>query len=165
MRRAAGRPKLSVVKAAALFTACVAALTVLAGATAATPAAYRTQLNTISAGYTPTVKQLSRQLAAAAKAKDGQAYGTALGKLIVLQLTEDRKVEAVPVPAALRASMTRILTRMKQLDSHLRKSLTDAIAGDNAGLVAELKTVSTLSKPLNGWLDAAGLRECGSKQS
>jgi hypothetical protein len=61
--------------------------------------------------------------------------------------------------------MTRILTRLKQIDSHLRKSLTDAVTGDNAGLVAELKTVSLLSKPLNSWLDAAGLRECGSKQS
>ena len=83
----------------------------------------------------------------------------------MLQLTEDKKIEAVPVPAALRVPMTRILTRMKQLDTHLRKSLTDAMAGNNAGLLDELKLVSTLSKPMNGWLDAAGLRECGSKQS
>jgi hypothetical protein len=155
----------SSVKVAALLAACVAALTVLASATAATPAAYRAQVNRICAGYTPTVKQLSRQLAAAEQAQDGQAYGIALGKLIVLQLTEDRKVEAVPVPAALRVTMTRILTRMKQLDGHLRKSLTDAMAGDNAGMLSELKLVSQLGKPLNAWLDAAGLRECGSKQT
>ena len=61
--------------------------------------------------------------------------------------------------------MTRILTRMKLLDAHLRTSLADAMAGDSAGMLNELKLVSALSKPMNGWLDAAGLRECGSKQS
>jgi hypothetical protein len=153
------------VKVAALLAACVAALTVLASATAATPTAYRAHVNAICAAYTPTVKQLARQLAAAEKAQDAHAYGIALGKLIALQLAEDRKVEAVPVPAALHVTMTRILTRMKQLDGHLRQSLTKALAGDNAGMVAELNLVSKLAKPLNGWLDAAGLRECGSKQS
>jgi len=165
MRQVRSWPKLHDVRIAALLTACVAALTVLASATAATPAAYRAQVNGICAPYTPQVKTLARQLDAANKAKDGQAYGIALGKLIVLQLTEDRKIEAVPVPAAMRAPMTPILTRMKLLDSHLRKSLTDAIAGNNAAMLSELKLVSSLSKPLNGWLDAAGLRECGSKQS
>ena len=165
MRRATTWPKLHGVKVAALLAACVAALTVLASATAATPAAYRAQVNSICAPYTPQVKTLARQLDAANKAQDAQAYGIALGKLIVLQLAEYRKVEAVPVPASLHVQMTRILTRMKQLDGHLRKSLTDAMAGDNAGLLSELKIVSQLSKPLNGWLDAAGLRECGSKQS
>jgi len=153
------------VKVAALLAACIAALTVLASATAATPAAYRAHVNAICAGYTPTVKQLSRQLAAAEKAKDGQAYGLALGKLMVLQLAEDRKVTAVPVPAALRARMTPILARLKQLDTHLRLALNAAMAGDNAGLLAELTTVTKVGKPLNGWLDAAGLRECGSKQT
>lgn len=152
-------------KVAALLAACIAALTVLASATAATPAAYRAHVNAICAGYTPTVKQLSRQLAAAEKAKDGQAYGLALGKLMVLQLAEDRKVTAVPVPAALRATMTPILARLKQLDTHLRLALNAAMAGDNAGLLAELTTVTKVGKPLNGWLDAAGLRECGSKQT
>ena len=32
---------------------------------------------------------------------------------------------------------------MKQLDSHLRKSLTDAMAGNNAAMLSELKLVST----------------------
>jgi len=153
------------VQVAALLAACVAALSVLASATAATPAAYRAQVNAICAPYTPAVKTYLRQLDAAEKVKDSQAYGIALGHLIVLQLTEDKKIEAVPVPTALRVSMTRILTRMKQLDTHLRKSLTDAMAGNNTGMLNELKLVSTLSKPMNGWLDAAGLRECGSKQS
>ena len=153
------------VKVAALLAACVAALTVLASATAATPAAYRAHVNGICAPYTPKVKTLLRQLDAAEKAKNSQAYGIALGQLIVVQLAEDRKIEAVPVPAALRVQMARILARMKLLDGHLRKSVNDAMAGNNAGLLAELKLVSQLSKPLNGWLDAAGLRECGTKQS
>jgi hypothetical protein len=165
MRRAVRLPILQRMRVTALLAACVAALTVLASATASTPAGYRAHVNAICAPYTPTVKQLSRQLAAAEQAKDGHAYGVALGKLIVLQLTEDRKVEAVPVPAALKVQMTRILTRLKLLDGHLRKSLTDAMAGDNAGMLAELKLVSQLGKPVNGWLDAAGLRECGTKQT
>jgi hypothetical protein len=153
------------VKVAALLAACVAALIVLASAAASTPAGYRTQVNAICAPYTPTVKTYLRQLAAANKAKDSHAYGVALGHLIVLQLTEDRKIEAVPVPATLGVQMTRILARMKLLDTHLRTSLTDAMAGDSAGMLNELKLVSALSKPMNSWLDAAGLRECGSKQS
>jgi len=152
-------------RTAALLAACLAALTVLATATAATPAAYRAQVNAICVPYTPKVKTLARQLEAAGKAKDGAAYGIALGKLIVLQIGEDRKVEAVPVPAAMQVQMTPILNRMKQLDVHLRKIVIDAMAGDNAGMVSELKLVSKLSKPMNGWLDAAGLRECGTKQS
>jgi len=153
------------VKAVSLIAVCVAALSVLASATAATPAGYRAQVNAICAPYTPKVKALARQLDAAQKAQDGMAYGTALGKLIALQLAEDRKIEAVPVPASLHVQMTRILTRMKAVDGHLRKSLVDAIDGNNAGMLAELKLVTQLAKPLNGWLDAAGLRECGSKQS
>jgi hypothetical protein len=153
------------VKRTLLLAVSVASLAVVASATAATPTAYRAHVNAVCAVYTPTVKQLARQLDAAQKAQDGRAYGLALGKLIALQLTEDRKVEAVAVPTALRATMTPILTRMKQIDGHLRKTLNAAVAGDNAALVAELKTVARLGKPLNAWLDAAGLRECGTKQS
>ena len=62
MRRAARSSILQGVKVAALLAACVAALTVLASATAATPAAYRAHVNAICAPYTPTVKTLLRQL-------------------------------------------------------------------------------------------------------
>ena len=105
MRRAARCAEAHGVKVAALLAACVAALTVLASATAATPAAYRAQVNGICAPLHPDGEDSSHGSSPLPRRrKDGQAYGIALGKLIVLQLTEDRKVEAVPVPAALRVS-------------------------------------------------------------
>jgi hypothetical protein len=165
MRRPAAPSKLSAMKVAALLTACLAALTVLAGASAATPAGYRAQVNAICAPYTPKVKRLKAQLTAAQKAQDGQAYGLALGQVIVLQLTEDAQIERVPVPAALAGQMSRILTRLKAIDGHLRLTLAAARAGSTNALVAQLQSVNTLAKPLNGWLDAAGLRECGTRQS
>jgi hypothetical protein len=152
-------------KITALLTACVAALTLLAGANASTPAGYRARVNAICAPYTPKVKRLKAQLTAAQKAQDGQAYGLALGQVIVLQLTEDAQIERVAVPPALAGQMTRILTRLKAIDGHLRLTLAAARAGSTNTLVAELRTVNTLAKPLNGWLDTAGLRECGTKQS
>lgn len=145
--------------------AAVLALGLAAVASAATPASYRAQVNRICSGYTPTVKKLSSQLSAASKTGNGQAYGMALGKLLVIQLDEDRRVEAVSVPTALRAQMAPILQRLKTIDGHARKALDAALAGSSSTLVAELKTIQTLAKPLNGMLDAAGLRECGSKQS
>ena len=152
-------------KVAVLLAVCVAALTVLASATAATPAAYRAQVNGICAPYTPKVKQLKAQLTAAQKAQDGRAYGVALGQMIALQLAEDARIERVPVPPALATQMGRILTRLKAIDAHLRLTLSAAIAGNTTRLVSELQTVTRLAKPVNTWFDAAGLRECGSKQS
>ena len=145
--------------------AAVLALALAAVASAATPASYRAQVNRICSGYTPTVKKLSAQMSAASKARDGQAYGIALGKLLVIQLDEDRRIEAVAVPAPLRPQMTPILQRLKTIDGHARKAINAALAGSSSTLVAELKSIQTLAKPLNGMLDAAGLRECGSKQS
>jgi hypothetical protein len=150
--------------AAALAVAAVV-LALASAASAATPTAYRAQVNAICRGYTPAVKKLARQLDAATKARDAQAYGVALGKLLVLQLAEDRRIEAVPVPAQLRAQMTPILERMKAIDGHARAAIAAASAGASAKLVSELQKIQTLAKPLNAKLDAAGLRDCGSNQS
>lgn len=158
-------PNPLVMKVAALLLASFAALTVLASASAATPAGYREHVNSICAANTPTMQRLIAQLASAQKARDGRAFGAALGKLLVVQLAEDAQVEKVAVPAELRARMSPILARMRSLDDHGRRVLAAAKAGDGATMGAELKHIDRLSKPLNTWLDSAGLRECGSKQS
>jgi hypothetical protein len=141
------------------------ALLAVGAASAATPAAYRAQLNGICRGYTPTVKKLETAMNQAAAKKDYHAYGVALGELLILDLTQDRRVETVAVPSALKTQMTPILARMKKIDGHARQALLDAQKGNGTGLGAELTTIGTLAKPLNAQLDKAGLRDCGSNQT
>src|SRR5438477_9788769 len=81
-------------------------------AAAATPAAYRTKVNGICRGYSPTLKKLATQVNHADAAKDYRTWGVAVSKWLTLDLTEDRGVEAVPVPAPLEAEMSPILVRM-----------------------------------------------------
>ncbi len=148
----------------ALLVALVALLAAGA-ASAATPAAYRAQVNGICRTYTPTVKKLGAQMRQAAAAKDYRSYGIALGELLILNLTQDRRVEAVAVPPALEPQMTPILARLRKIDTHARLALQSAQKGDAAALGAELTTIDKLAKPLNAALDKAGLRDCGSNQS
>jgi hypothetical protein len=143
-------------------------LTVLlaAGAAdAATPAAYRANVNGICRGYTPTGKSLEAQMKKAQAAKDYVAWGVALGRLLLLDLEQDRRIEAVPVPAALTARMKTILTRMRTIDGHIRAAIADAGAGKSQAMLAELLKIGDLAKPLNAQLDAAGLKDCGSNQT
>lgn len=141
------------------------ALLCAGAASAATPAAYRTQVNGICRGYTPTAKKIETAMKRGAAKKDYHAYGVALGELMILNLTQDRRIEAVRVPSAFRVQMTPILARLKKIDAHTRQALLKAQQGDGTGLGAELTTIDTLAKPLNAQLDKAGLRECGSNQS
>jgi hypothetical protein len=146
-----------------LFTALIALL-VATAATAATPLQYRAKLNGICRTYTPTFKKLEATMAKSKKANNPQAYGIALGKLLVLGLVEDARIEKEPVPTALRAQMTPILTRLRKVDVHIRAALADAHAGNSKGMVAQLTAASTIGAGLNAKLDAAGLRDCGSNQ-
>ena len=147
------------------MTVVVALLAAGAATAATTPTQYRAKVNGICRGYTPKLKALSVTMAKAEKAKDGMALGVALGKFLVYGLAQDLQVESQPVPAAMRARMAPILTLMKKIDTHVRAALRRALAKDGAGLSAELTAISTLAKPLNAKLDAAGLRDCGSNQS
>ena len=149
----------------ALALVVLIALLAVGAASAATPAAYRAQVNGICRGYTPTVKKLETAMDQAAAKKDYHGYGVALGQLLILDLTQDRRVEAVAVPSALATQMAPILARMRRIDGHARLALQRAQQGDGAGLGTELTTIGTLAKPLNAALDKAGLRDCGSKQS
>jgi len=155
-------------KAATKLIVLVGAVALLAAtttATAATPAQYRARVNGICRGYTPTGKMLETEMTRAQKANDYVAWGVALGKLLVLNLAQDSRIEAVPVPTALKPKMTPILTRMKSIDRHTNAAIGAARAGNSQALLRELTAIGNLAKPLNGQLDAAGLKDCGSNQS
>jgi hypothetical protein len=145
------------------IAACMLALTA-APAPAATPAAYRTQLNALCRSYTPKLKRLETKLAAALKANEPRAYGVYLGQALVLAIDEDVRIERTPVPAALRTRMAPIVRQLKLADGAARRALADAVRGDSQGMVAELRTIANLSPSLNTRLDRAGLRDCGSNQ-
>ncbi len=151
----------------ALLCALVAvtALLAVAAAGAATPAAYRSQVNAICRSYTPRMKQAESQVTAAQKAGDAKAAAYAFGQLLGLALAEDTKLEAVPVPAALASQVAPILRISKSIDVHARISIARFGAGDVNGGVAELTKIGQLAAPLNKMFDGAGLRDCGSNQS
>jgi hypothetical protein len=141
------------------------ALVAATAASAATPAQYRAHVNAICRGFTPKMKVQEAALKRAQTNKDAYAYGVALGKLLVLQLAEDKRIEATPVPAPLRTTMTPIIARLEKADVLIRKTLRDAAAGNSTAMVTDLKALLATGKPLNGMLDRAGLRDCGSNQS
>ena len=149
----------------AAVIACACALLACGVASAATtPAAYRAHVNRICRGYTPAVKKDAAAIAKAQRDKDAGALGYALGHLLGLALAEDKAVEAVPVPPALRAQMRPILALLRTVDAHIRKALSLVAANDTAGWAAELKLVGGMGPALNVSYDNAGLRDCGSNQ-
>ena len=146
--------------------AAAAGLVLAAGAAAATsPDAYRAQVNALCRSYTPSLRKAEAALSKAQKANDGRALGVAIGQLLGLGLAEDAKIEGTPVPAAMRAQMTPILSLLKVVDGHARLAIARAAAGDANGLSAELTKIGQVGATLNKRLDAAGLRDCGSNQS
>jgi hypothetical protein len=149
-----------------VFLTILASLVVASAAVAAlTPSQYRAKLNAVCRGYTPKLSEQERAMTAAKKANDGHAYGVALGRLLVLTLAEDSKIESTPVPLPLRVRMTPIVAALKKADMHIRVAIFDATAGDTKGLVAQLTAAASAAKGLNAKLDAAGLRDCGSNQT
>ena len=122
-------------------------------------------MNGICRGYTGSFKGLEQWMNNAQATHSAHAYGLALGELVALSLKQDKQLQAVPVPPALAARMRPILALMRQIDTHLRRSIADAKHEDGYGMASELKTVSQISAPLNNMLDAAGLPDCGSNQT
>jgi hypothetical protein len=153
------------VKRILLLTIVAALVAASTAAAALTPTQYRAKLNTVCRGYTPKMKQQERAMAAAQKAGKPEAYGVALGKLLVLALAEDLQIETTPVPTAMHAQMTPIITTLKKADLHIRASIRYAAAGNAKGMAAQLAAAGDVAKGLNAKLDAAGLRDCGSNQT
>jgi len=134
-------------------------------ASAQTPAGYRAQLNGLCRSYTPKFRADQKAIQRATKAQDWKAFGYALGHYLTLALAQDRQIESTTVPSALRTQMTPILRLLRTVDGHARLALRKAAMGDSRGMIAELTTISQLARPLDGRLDRAGLRDCGSNQS
>jgi hypothetical protein len=148
-----------------LLTLVGLAVAASAATAATTPTQYRARLNAICRSYTP---KLAVQITAEQKAertKNVAAAARALGAFLALGLKQDLAVEAVPVPAELKATMAPILTTFKKIDGHIKAAVVAGIKGNEKTFTTQLKAVATLSTPLNAKLDAAGLKDCGSNQS
>ena len=145
------RPKLLVIAVCALT-----ALLSVAAAGAATPAAYRGQVNAICRGYSPVLKQLEAQYTAAEKKHDQTTQAQALVRMFATILAENGRIEKLPVPAALTPTMSPILKLLKRMDSHIRLAQTRG--------PAELVAAAQLGPALQKLYDGAGLRDCGSDQ-
>lgn len=142
-----------------LAAACVASASASGSASA-----YRQRVNSICRSYTPALKKVKADVAAAKQSGDAHRLAYDLGYSIALGLREDAAIEAVPVPAELRATMAPILRLFKTVDAHARAFLRYAAAGDVTAALGEISKIAKLARPMNGMLDRAGLRDCGSNQ-
>jgi hypothetical protein len=137
---------------------------VAAASAAPSPASYRAGLNAMCRSNTVTLDKLKADSKRAQQAKDWHAYGVALGRMLVIALREDAAIEAAPIPTQLRPQMVPALGLLKKADAIVYQALRRLAAGDSSGGIAELKNLGPLSGPVNRYLDAAGLRDCGSNQ-
>jgi hypothetical protein len=154
---------------AGVLGAVILTVAVFAAATAAGArtnfAQYRTKVNALCRSYTPRIKGLEATMTAAQKAGNNQKVAEELGMLIGLSLAEGTRVEGIPVPAEGRKRMAKPLRLLRSADTHARKLLRAAAAGDRTGVVTELTALDNAAAPLNHAFDAVGLRDCGSHQS
>jgi hypothetical protein len=143
-----------------------AALAVLAlgTSTAAGATTYQSRVNALCRSYTPRLTAAAAQMQKARAAGDAHTSAYYLGVVLGLSLSEGRKVEATPVPAALEPRMARMLRLLHSADTTLQTLLRRAVAGDAAGFQAGAATLDKLGPSLNAAFDAAGLRDCGSNQ-
>src|SRR5436309_1544793 len=88
--------------------------------------AYRLRLNGICRSYTPKLRKVEADAAAAKQAGDVHQIFFDLGYGVALGLREDQAIEAVAVPAALQTQMAPIIRLFKSVDAHARAFLRDA---------------------------------------
>jgi len=150
-----------------LAVIAVVALGVVAptAALAQSPSAYRAQLNRRCRTFTPKFKQVEANLKKAVSTKDPRLLASALGQGLALNLKQDAYIERLPVPAAMRAQMVPILRLLRTVDRHARLALLDANAQNVQAFKTEVRAIDRALPVLNGRLDRAGLRDCGSSQA
>ena len=148
-----------------LVLAALMVLLAAAAAEASTPTSYRVEVNWLCRSYTPAGKRLEAQMKKAQAADDYVTWSIALGRLLRVDLEQDTRIEAVPVPGALAAEMTPILERTRTIDRHIRAAVADLRAGRSQAMLGELLATGNLAKPLDARLGAAGLWDCGAKSS
>jgi hypothetical protein len=146
-----------------LLTALVALLAAPA-ATAASPAKYRATMNAICRAYSPKLKSAEDTMAAATKANRPEKFVVGLRTYLMLGLKQNHQLEAVRVPRRIQKQMKPVLKTLRKIDPHIRSALQHSRAGDLKATRSQLNTITRLSEPLNGQLDAAGLIDCGSNQ-
>ncbi len=115
-----GSSRLSTKRIATAIAAVAVLVPAVAAAATPSPAAYRAQVNALCRSYTPGLEKAKANLSKAQKANDAHGVGLAIGRLLALGLAEDAKIESTPVPAAMRAQMAPILSRLKTIDVHAR---------------------------------------------
>jgi hypothetical protein len=148
----------------------LAALTVVTSASVAvasvaqSPASYRAQLNAMCRSATVEVHKLKAEMTRAQQAHDSTTVALDLGKLIGVGLREDAIIEQTPVPASLKANMTPAIRILEAADVVVHKALAEFTSGNPTGGLAMLKRAAKVGAPVNRYLDAAGLRDCGSNQ-
>jgi hypothetical protein len=125
---------------------------------------YQSRVNALCRSYTPRLQAAAAQMKKARAAGDLHTSAYYLGVVLGLSLAEGRKVEAMPVPAALKSRMARPLRLLHSADTTLNTALERAVAGDAAGFQAAAATLDKLGPPLNAAFDGVGLRDCGSGQ-
>ncbi len=144
---------------------CVATWTITTScALAASPPQFRAHLNALCRGYSPDFKSEETRITDAARAKHVQIYYSDVGRFFSLLLGEDRDIENATVPVALRGLMARVSHLLRTADVSLREGIAATAGHEGAGIDSTLAKISSLGKPVNAALDAAGLRDCGSNQ-
>jgi hypothetical protein len=150
--------------AAATLTVLISVFAAVASA-AQSPTGYRARQNAMCRSNTVKLHALKAEMTRAQQANDTRAIVFDLGELLGIGLREDATIEAAPVPAQLRTELAPAQRLLKAADAIVRRALHDLDAGDGTGAVAELNKLGPLEPPINRYLDAAGLRDCGSNQT
>jgi hypothetical protein len=152
------------ITALAIAAATALASAAATGAAGSNAAAYRAQVSAICRSYTPKLRSLEADMAAAKKAGDTGRYGYDAGYILALALKEGLRVEHAAVPTDAQRQMVAPLRRLHSVDVVLRRTLAAAVAGDSRAFAAGAVQVAKLAAPLNRQFDAVGLRDCGSNQ-
>jgi hypothetical protein len=153
------------ITALALAAALALASAAASNAAGSNVAAYRAQVNAICRSYTPKLRTVTADMAAAKKAGDSQRWGYDAGYALALSLKEGLRVEHAPVPAEVKQQMVVPLRQLHSLDLALRRTITAAVARDSKAFAVGAAQIAKLAAPLNREFDAVGLRDCGSNQS
>ena len=152
------------IPALAIAVGCALVAAATATATGSNAAAYRAQVNAICRSYTPKLKSLEADMAAAKRAGDDHRYGYDFGFALALTFKQDLRVEKTPVPADARHQMAAPLQLLHTVDLQLSRTLAAAVAGDGQAFATESAKLAKISAPLNRRFDTVGLRDCGSNQ-
>ncbi len=142
-----------------VFVACL--LAPAAAAAPLSPSAYRDHLNALCIDFQPRLAAVDARAAQAHEANDWGAWYEAMTAGIKVALDENRTLEKISVPVAMRGSMAPVLRIIRRSDGIMRTAQADLGRYDMNGFTAEIVRVEPLAKPLNVAFSNAGLGDCG----